>query len=78
MPKYRVLENGFFGGIFRTPHGRHNTVVTSKPFPKGKTPKWLEEVKEQKTNKAKAATVNVPNEKESDFMGKSEDGVETL
>jgi hypothetical protein len=74
MPKYRVLANGFFGGIFRTPGGRHNTVVTSKPFPKGKTPKWLELVKEEKSNKS----VNVPNEKASDFMGESEDGVETL
>lgn len=80
MPKYKVLENGYFGGIFRTPGGRHDPVVTSKPFPKGKIPNWLEEVKEdkkKKTNKEKAADVTEPNESATDFLGE-EDGVEVL
>ncbi len=77
MPEYKVLENGFYGGVFRVPGGRHDPVKTSKPIKK--VPSWLELIKDRKTPKQKAAAVNVPNEKVSDFMGDKDDkGVTTL
>lgn len=82
MPKYKVLKPGFFGGIFRTPGGKHDPVVTAKPIPKTKMGTWLEEVVPPKPltkaeQKKAAAAEDKTNENENDFMG-DDPGVETL
>ena len=69
MPKYKVLEKGFYGGILREPGGRHDPVVTSKAIPKAKMPSWLEEIKPGKNNKA---SENKPNEDVANFLGEDE------
>jgi len=82
MPQYKVKEPGFFGGILRTPGGRHDPVVTAAPITKKDLPEWLEEIVPETSPNKKAATVTKPNEKVSDFMGdtkKDDDsGLETL
>jgi len=81
MPKYKVKETGFFGGVLRVPGGRHDPVVTAKPIPTKEIPSWLELMKvETKTKKQKgeaASSVTEPNADSSDFLG-GEDGVETF
>lgn len=47
MPRYRVLQPGFYGGVLRTPGGPHDPVVTPMPFPKDQTPSWLELIPEE-------------------------------
>ena len=47
MARYRVKEPGFFGGILRTPGGKHDPIVTARPIPKKKLPSWLEEIDEE-------------------------------
>ena len=79
MPKYKVLKKGFFGGVLREPGGKHDPVITSKPFPKNETPSWLKLMtKADESRAAKAAEVTVPNEGVEDFMGDDDPDVETM
>jgi len=81
MPSYKVLDKGFYGGVFRVPGGPHDPVITPAPIPKGEVPSWLELIKEEtktaKSRKAAAEKVTVPNASPSDFT-EDDDGVETL
>ncbi|WP_221897385.1 hypothetical protein [Bathymodiolus japonicus methanotrophic gill symbiont] len=42
MPAYRVLEDGFHDGVYRTPGGEHDPVITKKKLMP--CPDWLEYV----------------------------------
>lgn len=42
MPAYNVLDDGFHDGIYRTPGGDHDPVITSKKL--NPCPDWLEYV----------------------------------
>lgn len=51
MPSYKVLEPGFFQGIYRTSgHPKHGIVITDKPL--DPVPKWLSEIKGETVAKA--------------------------
>lgn len=51
MPSYKVIEPGFFQGIYRTPgHPKHGVVVTDEPLKP--VPKWLREIKGESAVKA--------------------------
>lgn len=53
MPSYKVLEPGFFQGIYRTPgHPKHGTITTDEPLKP--VPKWLHEIKGESATKAEA------------------------
>ena len=81
MPKYRVLEAGFYADIYRTPGGRHDPVVTAKPIAKKDLPSWLEPIEETRTKpaaKKAAAKKAEKTEQALDFIGEENDGVETL
>ncbi len=55
MPRYKVLEPGFYGSVLYKPdHPRRNVLVTDKPFPKGKLPSWLKPMKDETATAAKA------------------------
>ena len=43
MPKYKVIEKGFYEGKLYDPNGKRQFVFTDKPFKK--IPSWLEAVK---------------------------------
>lgn len=82
MPKYKVLKPGFFGGVFRTPGGPHDPVITAQPFKKGACPSWLELLKTPAKKKKPANDTTVPNdtlESITDINPDDNDsGVETL
>lgn len=82
MPRYKVTQPGFYGGIFRTPGGKHDPVVTAAPISAKKLPSWLEEIKEDSSPAKKRGQATQPNEKPADFMGgqdqDNESGLETL
>ena len=40
MPSYKVLSDGFHEGIYRTPDGDHDPVITKKKL--NPCPDWLE------------------------------------
>jgi len=42
MPQYKVKSIGFYDGKLYDPEGKRKVLNTVKPFPKGKTPSWLE------------------------------------
>lgn len=60
MPRYKVTERRFYGDKLYDPAGKRKFLTVDKPFPKGKTPKGLELVKDlskaEKAAEKKAAT----------------------
>ena len=76
MPKYSVIETGFFGGILRVPGGDHDPVVTAEPLKP--IPSWLKKYVEPKMKKEKTQ-----DDLKDQFTGKAEaepdtDGLTTL
>lgn len=73
MPLYRVTKTGFWGGILRTPGGRHGVVETAKPIPKKELPSWMEPMSKADNKKAEDKKIENPpsfiDEKENDDAG---------
>lgn len=44
MPSYKVKKEGFYNGVFHSPHGR-NVIVTEEPFKV--VPSWLSLIQEE-------------------------------
>lgn len=68
MPSYKVKQTGFYGGVLRTPGGKHDPVVTGKAIAKKDLPSWLEEIKE----KPNRASKKQPNDTVESFLGDDE------
>lgn len=71
MPRYKVLEKGFLGGVMYDPNGKRPYVYTDKALKP--TPKWLEVIKEETTAQKKKRLATEKKQAEADKQKAAED-----
>lgn len=74
MPRYKVLEPGFYNKVYHTPgHPRHGVVHTAEPLKP--VPSWLEEMKPETPAAAKRRAKKIKEDKEAEAAKAEEDRV---